>query len=403
MTLTAGVTYTYDGDGKRVQKSNGKLYWYGMGSDPLDETDLGGNTNNSSFNEYTFFDGKRIARRDSTNAVNYYFADHLGTARIVANSSGTPVDDSDFYPFGGERPILSSSGNSYKFTAKERDSESGLDNFGARYDASSLGRFMSPDPANVGATYLSPQTWNAYSYVANNPLNAVDPTGLDCIYINNDTGKYEGFNRGDCDNSTEEKANTGYYVDGTVNTITTTTGDDTGVVTGYSGTGDAPGTLISGTFSRPLSTTPSDALNPNAVAIFSDINRRNILNNTLKIYGAGAVIGATGGAACYYLCPSAGATTLGLAGGTAGLEGGVSEAVIQGVQELAELAQTGETQQAQAYVRALAETPQGQAVLRAMERQLSASISQMGPEFGGPQALRLFQTVKAIIEPFVRF
>ena len=40
----------------------------------------------------------------------------------------------------------------YKFTGKERDSESGLDNFGARYDSSSIGRFMSPDPENAGAS-----------------------------------------------------------------------------------------------------------------------------------------------------------------------------------------------------------------------------------------------------------
>ena len=39
LVSTAGVTYTYDGDGKRVSKSNGKLYWYGMGSDTLDESD----------------------------------------------------------------------------------------------------------------------------------------------------------------------------------------------------------------------------------------------------------------------------------------------------------------------------------------------------------------------------
>src|SRR6266849_112878 len=116
-----------------------------MGSDPLDETDLAGNTNNSGFNEYVFFDGKRIARRDSSNNVSYYFADHLGTARIVTNSSGTVLDDSDFYPFGGERPYSSSSGNTYKFNGKERDPETGNDDFGARYYSSSLGRWLSAD------------------------------------------------------------------------------------------------------------------------------------------------------------------------------------------------------------------------------------------------------------------
>jgi RHS repeat-associated protein len=66
----------------------------------------------------------------------------------------------------------------YKFTGKERDSESGLDNFGARYNSSSMGRFMSPDPANIGVNRLSPQSWNAYSYSLNNPLNLTDPTGM---------------------------------------------------------------------------------------------------------------------------------------------------------------------------------------------------------------------------------
>ena len=38
-----GVNYTYDGDGNRVQKSNGKIYWYGAGTEILDESDASGN------------------------------------------------------------------------------------------------------------------------------------------------------------------------------------------------------------------------------------------------------------------------------------------------------------------------------------------------------------------------
>ena len=51
---------------------------------------------------------------------------------VVTNATGTTptLDDSDFYPFGGERDVLFSSGNTYRFTGKERDSESGLDDFG---------------------------------------------------------------------------------------------------------------------------------------------------------------------------------------------------------------------------------------------------------------------------------
>jgi RHS repeat-associated protein len=104
--------------------------------------------------------------------------DHLGTARVVANSSGTPVDDSDFYPFGGERVYLSSSPQNYKFTGKERDAESDLDNFGARYDSSGMGRFMTPDPLLNSGRPWEPKSWNRYAYALNNPLNIVDPTGL---------------------------------------------------------------------------------------------------------------------------------------------------------------------------------------------------------------------------------
>lgn len=65
-----------------------------------------------------------------------------------------------------------------KFTAKERDSESGLDNFGARYNSSQFGRFMSPDPLLNSGRPSNPQTWNRYSYALNNPLSIIDPTGL---------------------------------------------------------------------------------------------------------------------------------------------------------------------------------------------------------------------------------
>jgi len=66
----------------------------------------------------------------------------------------------------------------YKFTGKERDSESALDNFEARYLGSSLGRFMSSDPPG-GHPLKIPQTLNRYAYVRNNPTTLTDPTGLD--------------------------------------------------------------------------------------------------------------------------------------------------------------------------------------------------------------------------------
>jgi RHS repeat-associated protein len=181
ITSTAGVTYSYDGDGRRVKKSNGKLYWYGPGLDALLETDLAGNTPT----EFVFFGGKRIARRDSSGAISYFFADHLGSSRVITNASGTVVEDSDFYPFGGARVVVNNDPNPYKFTGHERDGESGLDYMKARYYSSSFGRFLQPDwsstPTPVPyADFSSPQSLNLYAYVGNNPLNLTDPDGHCC-------------------------------------------------------------------------------------------------------------------------------------------------------------------------------------------------------------------------------
>ena len=168
------TTYTYDGDGQRVEKSTGKLYWYGGTGLPVTETDLAGN--NPA--EYVLFGGERIARRDSSGHVNYYLADALGSSRVVTDPSGNILDDSDFYPFGGERSFVGpTSGNTYKFTGKERDSETGNDYFTARYYGSSLGRFISPDP--LGGDITIPQSLNRYAYVMNNPTNLIDPSGLE--------------------------------------------------------------------------------------------------------------------------------------------------------------------------------------------------------------------------------
>src|SRR5580700_3231938 len=81
----------------------------------------------------------------------------------------------------------------YKFTGKERDAESGLDNFGARYDSSSMGRFMSPDYSDdddgpVSIPFYNPsnpQSMNLYSYVRNNPLSHTDPDGHDVTICDN--------------------------------------------------------------------------------------------------------------------------------------------------------------------------------------------------------------------------
>ena len=119
----------------------------------------------------------------------YRTVDHLGSTRLVTDAAGTEVENTDYLPFGEE--ILVSSGDPrhnvaaygspgqlrHKFTGKERDSESGMDYFLARYYSGPMGRFLSVDPENAGAVNDIPQTWNAYAYTNNRPLVMVDEDG----------------------------------------------------------------------------------------------------------------------------------------------------------------------------------------------------------------------------------
>ena len=181
ITSAGGYTYTYDSDGNRVKKSNGTtgtLYWY-MTPGIVAESDLSGNLKS----EYVLFNGERVARRDfPAGSVAYYFSDHLKTASVITDSAGNIKSESDYYPWGGELQFVNSDSNHYKFTGKERDSESGLDYFGARYYSNGLGRFITPDSAAKAtavpyAEFADPQSLNLYSYVRNNPLAKIDPDG----------------------------------------------------------------------------------------------------------------------------------------------------------------------------------------------------------------------------------
>ncbi|MGH2506842.1 MAG: RHS repeat domain-containing protein [Ktedonobacteraceae bacterium] len=110
----------------------------------------------------------------------------MGSTWVITDSSGNVCYDADFYPFGGERDYTNVCTPNYKFTGKERDTESNLDNFGARYNSSQMGRFMSPDPSDLSVDFWMPQTWNRYSYALNNPLSIVDRNGLWPTYIHNE-------------------------------------------------------------------------------------------------------------------------------------------------------------------------------------------------------------------------
>jgi RHS repeat-associated protein len=128
---------------------------------------------------------------DPSLRIRYYHQDHLGSSSVITDANGVLLEETAFYPFGIPRNNSEPRQvpDPYHFTQKEKDRESGLHYFEARYLAGSLARFVSVDTKYACTDGLSsrdlvsflsnPQEINLYSYVRNNPLNFVDPTGLD--------------------------------------------------------------------------------------------------------------------------------------------------------------------------------------------------------------------------------
>jgi len=122
--------------------------------------------------------------------------------------------------------------NVYHFTGKERDYESNLDNFGARYDASNFGRFTSPDP--FGGHQEDPQDLNRYTYVRNNPLNLTDPTGLD-FYLQCNNSDHSGCVQVQIDPNNDHKTWVQADIEGNEIIVTSDSiraGDNTATVSG---------------------------------------------------------------------------------------------------------------------------------------------------------------------------
>ncbi len=109
---------------------------------------------------------------------------------IDNRSSLQVVQNLDYLPFG-ELNSSDSAVTSHKFTGDERDGETGLDHTLFRKYSSTLGRWTTPDPASLTvASPAFPQSWNRYSYVLNNPMNLLDPSGLECVW---DDGSYDSI------------------------------------------------------------------------------------------------------------------------------------------------------------------------------------------------------------------
>lgn len=123
--------------------------------------------------------------------LQYYHTDAIGSVRLITDAVGQVISTKNYLPFGNEWAPDSGAptGDVVRFAGKERDPESTLNYFGARYFSDAIGRFISVDPAlDVEHALANPQQLNRYAYVLNNPFKFTDPDGRNPFLVGGGIG-----------------------------------------------------------------------------------------------------------------------------------------------------------------------------------------------------------------------
>lgn len=188
--------YLYDAEGRRVGKgtltsfscntaTNGFTLSSGevLSLDGRQLTEYGGSTA-QPLHTNVWAAGQLMATdtlNQSPVVLNYEFEDWLGTRRVLTDSAGNIDQTCPSLPYGNGEPCPTTP-TEHLFTQHERDAETNNDYFGARYYASGMGRFISPDwsddPEAVPyADFEDPQSLNLYGYAGNNPFVGIDSDG----------------------------------------------------------------------------------------------------------------------------------------------------------------------------------------------------------------------------------
>jgi RHS repeat-associated protein len=170
--VTKTVGYEYDVDDQRVKKTvDGVVENYFIDRNQIAFVTDG--SGNETFHYLYGLNVDAVMAQDSSTGMLWSLADRLGSIDTLTDAEGVVVNKRTFDSFGR---VLSETNPSvqfrYGYTGRERDLESGLDYYRARYYDPNVGRFISVDPLGFGAGDT-----NLYRYVGNNSTNYTDPSG----------------------------------------------------------------------------------------------------------------------------------------------------------------------------------------------------------------------------------
>ncbi|NJP06973.1 MAG: RHS repeat-associated core domain-containing protein [Chloroflexaceae bacterium] len=177
------VSLTYDGDGNLVQQTATMPTTYLVdernptGYAQIVEEQINGQVQQT----YTYGDDLISVNEVSGSSTTPRFvgSDGLGTVRLLTDQAGSVTDRYTYEAFGGLLHQTGSTANPHRFTGERWSSDLGLSYLRARWYHQGTGRFLTMDTYPLNAQ--NPSEWNRYPYTANNPVNAVDPSGLTAL------------------------------------------------------------------------------------------------------------------------------------------------------------------------------------------------------------------------------
>jgi len=180
-----GATATYDAFGRMAENASGshQFVYSPGGQHPL--AVMSGQT---PLDVYVPLPGGAVAVYNSSGTLSQYnHGDWIGSARLFSTPARAAIPAMSYAPFGegyaGGQQWIQFTGAGNAWTVADNENQSGsLEDFTFRRYSPVQGRWISPDPAGMGAADpTNPQSWNRYAYVMNNPLSNIDPLGLqDC-------------------------------------------------------------------------------------------------------------------------------------------------------------------------------------------------------------------------------